>query len=64
MGSSLACSSKLKNNAREIARFAMQTKPRKHCVCYVNARAGFFFFLRLDDASDVHALLKAARAFT
>ena len=39
----------------------MQTKPRKHCVCYVNARAGFFFFLRLDDASDVHALLKAAR---
>ena len=40
----------------------MQTKPRKHCVCYVNARAGFFFFLRLDDATDVHALLKAARA--
>ena len=37
-------------------------KPRKHCVCYVNARAGFFFFLRLDDASDVHALLKAAHS--
>ena len=58
--------SNLKNNGGQnrvfrlpatLRRAAMQTKARKHCVCYVNARAGFFFFLRLDDAPDVLSLI-------